>query len=86
MLLLFSEMAEIEVSGNGVDESVEFFLVNFTWGLGVNSFTGLLNPSPFYISDDVVLGFSELLKSSFDLIVVEGLVVVGIKSGVNLLG
>jgi hypothetical protein len=77
--LFFSEVAEIEVSEDGVGESEEFFLVNFTWGLFVNSFAGLLNPFPFGISDDVVLGFSELLKSSFDLTVGEGSVVVSIE-------
>ena len=74
-----SEVAEIEVSEDGVGESEEFFLVNFTWGLFVNSFAGLLNPFPFFFSDDVVLGFSELLKSCLDLIVGEGSVAVGIE-------
>ena len=73
-------MAEVEVSEDGVGESEEFFLVNFTWSLGVNSGSGFLDPFPFISGDDVVLGFSKLLKSSFDLIVGEGSIVVGVKS------
>jgi hypothetical protein len=78
-----SEMAEVEVSEDGVSESEEFFLVNFTWGLGVNSSSGFFDPFPFISGDDVVLGFSELLKSSFDFTVVEGFVMVGIKMSEN---
>jgi len=74
-----SDVAEVEVSEDGVRESEEFFLVNFTWGLGVNLFSGCLDPGPFVSGDDVVLGFSKLLKSSFDLIVGEGSTTVGVK-------
>jgi len=74
-----SKMAEIEVLEDSVSEFVEFFLVNFTWGLGVDLFAGGLNPFPLFLGDDVVLGFSELLKSYLDLFVGEGSVVVGIE-------
>ena len=67
------------MSEDGVGKSEEFFLVNFTWSLGVNSLSGFLDPGPFSIGDDVVLGFSKLLKSSFNLIVGEGSVVVSVK-------
>ena len=68
------------MSEDGVGESEEFFLVNFTWGLGVNSISGSFDPFPFISGDDVVLGFSNILKSSFDLTVGEGSIVVGVKS------
>jgi len=72
-------VADIEVSEDGVGESEELFLVNFTWGLGVNSFSGFLDPFPFFSGDGVVLGFSKFLKSSFDFIVGEGAILVSIK-------
>jgi len=49
-----SEVAEVEVLEEGVGEFVEFFLVNFTWGLGVNLFSGFFDPFPFVSGDDVV--------------------------------
>jgi len=79
-------VAEIEVLEDGVGESVELFVVNFTWSLGVDSLSGLLNPSPLFLGDGVVLGFSKLLKSNLDLIVGEGIVVVGVEVLVSSLG
>ena len=74
-----SESAETEVLEDSVSEFVEFFLVNFTWGLGVDLFAGGLNPFPLFLSDGVVHGTSEFLKSFLDLFVGEGSVVVGIE-------
>jgi hypothetical protein len=75
-----SNFAEIEVLEDGVGELVEFFLVNFTWVLGVNLLSGGFNPFPLISGDGVVEGFSEFLKSDFDLIVGKGSTVVGIES------
>ena len=66
---LLSKMAEIEMSENSVGKSIEFFLINLSWGLRVNSLSCLLDPSPLFFSDGVVLGFGELLKSSLDFFV-----------------
>jgi hypothetical protein len=68
------------VLGDGVGELVEFSLVNFAWGLGVNFGSGFFNPHPFVLGEGVVLGLSEILNSSFDFIVGEGSVVIGVKS------
>jgi len=78
--LFFDESAETEVFEESVGEHVEFSLVNFTWGLGVNLLSGFLDPFPFISGDGVVLGFSKLLNSNLDFIVGEGPTVVGIKS------
>jgi len=74
-----SKIAKTEVLEDSVSELIEFMFVNFTWSLGVDLFTGGFNPFPFFFSDDVVLGFSELLKSYLDLFVREGSIVVGIE-------
>ena len=74
-----SKMAETEVLEDSVSELIEFFLVNFTFVMGVDLITGGLNPFPLFLGDDVVLGFSELLKSYLDLFVGEGSIVVGIE-------
>jgi hypothetical protein len=52
-----------------VGEFVEFFLVNNTWVLGVNSLSSLLNPSPLFGGNGVIKGFSEFLNTDFDFIV-----------------
>jgi len=77
---LFSgELAEIEVSEDGVGESVEFFLVNLSWVLLVDLSSGGFDPGPLVSSEGVVKGSSEFLKSSLDFLVGEGSVVVGIE-------
>jgi hypothetical protein len=73
--------ADLEVVGDGVGESVEFSLVNNSWGSGVNSLSGGFNPSPVGWGWCIVVVFSELLKTNFDLIVGEGTIVVGIDVG-----
>ena len=79
MVISIDEMAESEVLEDGVGEEEELVFVNFTWGLGVDLCTGLLNPFPLSVGDCMVLGFSKLLKSYLDFIVGKGSVVVGIK-------
>jgi hypothetical protein len=79
-------VAEIEVSEDSVGESEEFFHVNFTWGLGVNSLSSFLDPFPFFFGDGVVLGFSKSLKSNLDFIVGEGTTLVSVKSFESLFG
>jgi len=66
-----SEFAETEVTEDSISEFVEFLLVNFTWGLGIDLFASGLNPFPFFLSDGVVHIFSEFLKSYLDLFVGE---------------
>jgi hypothetical protein len=70
--------ADVEVVGDGVGESVEFSLVNNSWGSGVNSLSSGLNPSPVGSGWCIVVVFSELFKTNFDLFVGEGTIVVGI--------
>jgi len=84
---LFSgELAEIEVSEDGVGESVEFFLVNLSWGLLVDLSSGGFDPGPLVSGEGVVKGSSEFLKSSLDFSVGEGSVVVGIEVGESFFG
>jgi len=79
-VLSFSgKVAEAEMSEDGVGEFVEFFVVNFTWSLGVNLLSGLLDPFPLFLGDSVMLGFGKLLKSNLDFIVGKGSRVVGIE-------
>ena len=73
--------ADVEVVGDGVGESVEFSLVNNSWGSGVNSLSSGLNPSPVGSGWCIVVVFSELFKTNFDLFVGEGTIVVGIDVG-----
>ena len=68
------------MSEDSVGESIEFFFVNFTWSLGVNSLSGLLDPFPLFLGDGVMLGFGEVFKSNLDFIVGEGTIMVGIES------
>ena len=74
-----SKVADMEVLEDSVGKFPELMFVNFTWGLGVDLCTGLLNPFPFSVGNCMVLGFSKLLKSYLDFIVGKGSVVVGIK-------
>jgi len=69
MFFFSGKMADSEVFEDGIGEKEEFVLINFTWGLGVDLFTGLLNPFPLIFGDGMVLRFSKLLKSYLDLIV-----------------
>lgn len=70
VISLFSgEVADFKVSEDSVSELIEFFLINFTWGGGIDFGTGLFGPFPVSISDGVVLGCGEILKSNLDLIV-----------------
>ena len=73
------ELAEVEVSEDGVGESVEFFLVNLSWGFLVDLSSGGFDPGPLVSGDGVVKVSSEFLKSSLDFSVGEGTVVVGIE-------
>jgi hypothetical protein len=82
----FGKFAESEVLEDGIGELPEFGVVNLSWGLGVDSFSGFLNPGPLFSSDGVVLRFSEFLKSSLDLIIGEGSIMVGIEMFEGLLG
>ena len=72
--------------GDGVGELVEFSIVNFAWGLGVNFGSGFFDPHPLVLGEGVVLGLSESLNSSFDFIVGEGSIVIGVKSFELVLG
>jgi len=74
------EVTETEFIEDSVGELIEFFLVNFTWSLMVNSLSSFLDPFPFFIGDGVVLGFSKFLKSNLDFIVGEGTTLVSVKS------
>jgi hypothetical protein len=74
-----SEVAEIPMSSSSVDESVEFFLVNNTWVLGVNSLSSLFNPSPLVGGKGMIKGSSDLFNTNFDFFVGKGTVMVGIK-------
>ena len=67
------------MSEEGVRESIEFFFVNFTWSLGVNLLSSLLDPIPLIGGDGVVLGFGEPFNSFLDFIVGEGTIMVGIE-------
>jgi len=64
-----SKLTEVEVLHDCVGEFIEFFLVNNTWVLGVNSLSSLLNPSPLLGGNGVIKGFSEFLNTDFDFIV-----------------
>ena len=76
---LSSKFAEVEVLEDGVGESEEFASVNNSWGSGVNLLSSGLEPLPFFWGDGVVKGFSEFLKTNFDLSVGEGTILVGIE-------
>ena len=67
------------MSGSSVDESVELFMVNMTWVLGVNSLSSLFNPSPLFSGKGVIKGSSDLNNTVFHFFVGEGSVMVGIK-------
>ena len=57
------------MSGSSVDESVEFFLINMTWVLCVNSLSSLFNPSPLVRGEGMIKGSSDLFNTDFDFIV-----------------
>jgi len=64
-----NKMAEIEVLEDSVEELIELFLIDFTWGLGVDLCSGFLDPFPLFSSDGVILLFSKVLNSDLDFIV-----------------
>jgi hypothetical protein len=74
-----SEIADIVVSEDSVGESEELFLVDNSWVLGVDSLSSLLNPSPVLIGWGVVKSMGKILKSGFNLIVIEGDIMIGIE-------
>ena len=81
-----SEFAEIPMSDSSVDESVEFFMVNMTWVLCVNSLSSLFNPSPLIGGKGVIKGCSDMFNTDFNFIVGEGSAIVGIKSIEGMIG